>query len=297
MPQTSIIIPSHNEGDFLVQTVRDVLDASSDHDVELIVVDDCSDDDSGADAARVFCDDGRVCVVLSSKRLGAVGARVAGVDRAAGDFLVFVDAHTRPTSGWLSGLLRTLEIKSDAGIVTGTLLPLDGDARGLGNVITGPDLSVDFCSARPTSNPYPVMIAPLGCLAMKRSTYSAIGGLDTGLRPPWSNEDIDLSIRCWMEGYTVYVVPTVEVRTLFHETFPYPGVTATVALFNRLRIAIKYFDWPDVEKVFTAHKDYPELPRAVALLLGSDTYNRRIELQGRCSRNGSWLLDRFGVSL
>ncbi len=83
----SVIIPVHNGAAFLSQTMRSVLHQSRAPD-EVIIVDDGSDDDS-AQIAEGF---GSQVTVIRGRYGGAAAARVAGVARATGDALMFMDA-------------------------------------------------------------------------------------------------------------------------------------------------------------------------------------------------------------
>ena len=294
--KVTVVIPSHNEGDLLLETLSQVVEHSPE--AEVVVVDDHSDDGSGDDARKEHRANSLVTVLQPRKRLGAVGARNHGVGRATGDYLVFIDAHTELTDDWLPNLLAPLK-REQVGVTTPAILPLfeEDPPRILGARIADARLEWDYPAPRPTSNPYPVMIAPLGGFAVEAETFKGLGGFDAGLAPPWSNEDTDMSFRYWTEGYTVMAVPTVEVRTLYRDAFPYAGVTEAVRVYNTLRIALKYLARRDVEKVFAAHQSDYDLPGALMRIIESDTYAVRQDIAERCDRAGSWLLARFGVSL
>ena len=49
---------------------------------------------------RVTWPDGIVKLVHTPKRLGLIGARLAGAEAATGEVLVFLDAHCETTDGW-----------------------------------------------------------------------------------------------------------------------------------------------------------------------------------------------------
>ena len=295
--KATVVIPSHNEGDMLPWTVGQVAEHSPD--AEVIVVDDHSDDGSGDDTRQEYRANSRVTVLQPSKRLGAVGARNHGAGHATGDYLVFIDAHTGLTQDWLPKLLAPFKSRQAVGVTTPALIPLheqDTTLRVHGARIENARMEWEYPAPRPTSNPYPVMIAPLGGFAVHAETFKSLGCFDSGLAPPWSYEDTDMSFRYWTEGFTILVVPTVEVQTLYRDAFPYFGVSEAVRLYNTLRIALKYLASRDVEKVFAAHQADYDLPGALMRIIESDTYQVRQEIAERCSRAESWLLDRFGVS-
>ena len=101
-PQISVIVPVYNVGNLVRTCVGSIL--SQDFaGFELILVDDGSTDDSGCICDEFTSRDSRVSVI-HKKNGNSASARNAGLDRAKGDFVVFVDADDslRP------GALRTM---------------------------------------------------------------------------------------------------------------------------------------------------------------------------------------------
>jgi hypothetical protein len=92
----SVIIPAHNYAAYLPRAIKSCLDQSHRR-LETIVVDDGSTDDT-KDIVHTFGD--RV-VYLFQKNSGVSSARNAGLDRAAGDFIAFLDADDYLTEGSL----------------------------------------------------------------------------------------------------------------------------------------------------------------------------------------------------
>ena len=87
-PRVSVIIPCFNHGRFLRQAARSVLSQTL-ADIELIIVDDGSTDETAAVIAQL--DDPRVRVRVTGNR-GVSAARNAGLDMARGEFVAFLDA-------------------------------------------------------------------------------------------------------------------------------------------------------------------------------------------------------------
>ena len=87
----SVVIPAHNEADYLPYSLRSVLIAMQQIEpaCELIVVDDASTDET----SRIAAESGAKVVTVDLRQIGAV--RNAGARAATGDLLVFLDADTR----------------------------------------------------------------------------------------------------------------------------------------------------------------------------------------------------------
>lgn len=86
----SVIIPVYNVAGYLPQCVDSVL--GQDHrDLEVILIDDGSTDDSGAICDRYAAEDDRVKVIHQTNA-GAAAAKNAGLRIATGEFLSFVDS-------------------------------------------------------------------------------------------------------------------------------------------------------------------------------------------------------------
>ncbi|MFG2678994.1 CDP-glycerol glycerophosphotransferase family protein [Streptomyces sp. NPDC048392] len=90
MPRFSVIVPAYQVQAYLHACLESVL-AQSYPDLEVIVVDDCSPDACGAIADEFAALDPRVRVVRLPRNEGLGPARNAGMERAGGDYLVFLD--------------------------------------------------------------------------------------------------------------------------------------------------------------------------------------------------------------
>jgi glycosyltransferase involved in cell wall biosynthesis len=84
----SILIPCHNAGAWLAQTLESALAQTWPH-TEIVLVDDGSDDNSREIAARF---EARGVTVVAQGNLGASAARNAAISESRGDWLQFLDA-------------------------------------------------------------------------------------------------------------------------------------------------------------------------------------------------------------
>jgi glycosyltransferase involved in cell wall biosynthesis len=87
----SIIIPVFNRANFLNKTVSSVL-AQTYHDIEVIMVDDCSMDDSFKVMKELQAHDQRIACFRHGKNAGAQSARNTGIKNARGQWIAFQDS-------------------------------------------------------------------------------------------------------------------------------------------------------------------------------------------------------------
>lgn len=89
-PLVSILIPAYNAAPFLSRSVASALSQTYEN-IEVVIVDDGSTDDTGAIADALAAQDSRVRVVHQENR-GLAEARRSGIKAATADFLVHLDA-------------------------------------------------------------------------------------------------------------------------------------------------------------------------------------------------------------
>ncbi|MFD6726583.1 glycosyltransferase family 2 protein, partial [Streptomyces sp. NPDC060131] len=103
MPRFSVIVPAYQVQAYLHACLESVL-AQSYPDFEVIVVDDGSPDACGAIADEFAALDPRVRVIGLPRNEGLGPARNAGMERAGGDYLVFLDGDDTLTPHALRGI-------------------------------------------------------------------------------------------------------------------------------------------------------------------------------------------------
>ena len=86
----SIIMPSYNTGRFIGETIESVL-AQSYSDWELIIVDDCSKDNTD-DVVSQYLADERICYIKNETNSGAAISRNRALREAKGKWIAFLDS-------------------------------------------------------------------------------------------------------------------------------------------------------------------------------------------------------------
>lgn len=96
----SVVIPVYNRAHLIKRAIRSVLSQQCDEPIEVLVVDDHSDDGTAEVVSSI--QDERVQWISLPQRSGACAARNAGIDRARGDWIAFQDSDDE----WMPGKLQ-----------------------------------------------------------------------------------------------------------------------------------------------------------------------------------------------
>ena len=92
--RVSVVMPAYNAAETIEAAMRSVLDQHH-ADVELIVVDDCSRDDTWWRVQEIAATDPRVRALRQDRNFGVAAARNAGIDAATGRYIAFLDSDDR----------------------------------------------------------------------------------------------------------------------------------------------------------------------------------------------------------
>lgn len=111
-PAISVLMTVYNRADFLAEAIESVL-AQTWTDFELVIVDDCSPDDSVAVATR-YTNDPRVRVVRNTSNLGDYGNRNLAASLARGEFMKYHDSDDIMYAHCLESMIVPLQAEPDA---------------------------------------------------------------------------------------------------------------------------------------------------------------------------------------
>ena len=113
MPIVSVIIPTYNAKELLAEAIGSVLSQTL-ADLEVVVIDDGSTD--GTDEAVNAIDDPRIRFFHKDNG-GVSSARNAGLDKATGQFIAFLDSDDLYTPEYLETMVSAMENNPDYGVV------------------------------------------------------------------------------------------------------------------------------------------------------------------------------------
>jgi len=191
----SVVIPAYNREAYIGEAVESVL-AQDHRPIEIIVVDDGSDD-ATADVAARF--DGVRCVWREHG--GAAAARNTGVEQAQGDLLAFLDSDDRWHPDKLERQLAARSRQPDTEIVLGHV-----------EHFLSPDLSPHerarlVCPDRPGPG------FCVGAMVVSTAVFLDIGPFDETLRV---GEFIDWYARAEEAGLTTLMLDEVVLQRRIH---------------------------------------------------------------------------------
>jgi len=107
MTQVSVIIPPYNTALLIERTIRSVLEQNGDFELEILVVDDCSTDNTLAIVAGIA--DSRIQIFRQEQNQGPAAARNRGLFEAKGQYCAFLDGDDYWAPGFLSETVNFLE--------------------------------------------------------------------------------------------------------------------------------------------------------------------------------------------
>lgn len=217
MPRVSALIVSYNTRDLTLDAVRSAL---SEPDVEVVVVDNASEDGSADAIASTFP---ALTLVRSPANLGFAGGVNLAARRATGEAFLLLNPDARLKPGALVMLLTRLEEHSRAAAVGAALVYPDGrpqesafELPGLAQVALDlfpvPRLAGSRLNGRYPSRSTPFRIGhPLGaCFLLRRAAWEDVGPLDEGYfmyveEVDWCRRAADRGWEIWHEPRAVAV--------------------------------------------------------------------------------------------
>ncbi|XP_006895250.1 PREDICTED: putative polypeptide N-acetylgalactosaminyltransferase-like protein 5 [Elephantulus edwardii] len=298
LPTASVIICFHNEEFYaLFRTILSVINLTPHHLLEeIILVDDKSDFDDLKENLYYQLDDYRekVKLVRTNIRQGLIRARMIGASRATGDVLVFLDSHCEVNRMWLEPLL--LAISKNSKMVVCPLIDVIDDltlqykpsplVRGIFNwdLQFKWDNVYSYEMEGPEGLTGPIRSPAMagGIFAIHKHYFNSIGQFDKGMEL-WGGENVELSLRIWMCGGQLFILPCSRVGHLT-KGYLYRDWRLTKALlYNNLRLTYVWLD-DYKEQVFVNN---PGLKFA-----NYGNISERIELRKRLGcKSFQWYLD------
>lgn len=246
----SIVILNYKSQGHLRQGLRYLKTSSFPFELEVIVVDNGSGDNSAAVTAKEY--PSAVYIGLPKNRGYSTGNNV-GLRQATGDYIMILNPDTSIVPGAIEELIKYLDEHSRVGIVAPKLINPDGSTQlsgalfqsfwiplwrrsWLGNM-PGPkqQLKRFFIQDWDRTTSRAVGWALGACFMIRRSAMNEIGYFDESFFLYF--EDVDYCRRMWTKNWEVHYVASAEIIHYLSRTSAVnPGVSGILSYATRIHI-------------------------------------------------------------
>ena len=218
-PTVSIIIPVYGQIEYTLNCLKSLANLPSNTSFEVIVVDDCSPDDT---LQKLQAAEG-IRILSNEHNLGFIRSCNKGAEVARGEFIVFLNNDTVVLEGWLDTLIATFSNFPRVGLVGSKLLYGDGRLQEAGVILWKDGTGMNFGRLEDPHQPEFNYVREVdycsgAAIALKRDLFTQIGGFDERYLPAYY-EDADLAFAVRQAGYRVLYQPAAQ---LIH----YEGITS-----------------------------------------------------------------------
>ncbi len=255
----SVIIPTYNRSEMVCRCVQSVLDTGFPG-LEVIVVDDCSPDDTGDCIRARFSGDTRVKYTRNERNKQLGGSRNVGASIATGEYLLFLDDDNLVRHDLVQNLVSDLDENPELHFIAPMAINVGGTKDG--KIWTlGSDF--DRWSSRPKDNlpniplnklptdivRFPTSYSP-NAFAVRKADHVAVGGFCEDLPFYYDDADYAWRIRERTKGKSWILSTAVTMHQNFLAkddclALRELGINTTRRAFllarNRLRFARRHF--------------------------------------------------------
>lgn len=253
-PTVSIVLPCYNGAGFLAQSINSVI-AQTYIDWELIIVNDCSTDNSLAIMQDFAAKDERIHIINNEHNLKLPGALNRGFQEAKGKYLTWTSHDNRMAPTMLEEFVSYLDDNPDKGLVTACYAAF--------SLTTGEQLYE-------VHHPDPQLNLPLFncvCYAFmyRREVLETVGGYDEGL---FLVEDYDYWVRIWLQYHIGKVYKVLYYTGVGEETLTLSRKKDIAQKLAEMRL--RYFDAFD-----RALTDHPDMQRRLYTSIADNLHGSR----------------------
>lgn len=245
-PRVSVIVVTYNNLD-LTKVCLDSLDRYSEYtNLELIVVDNASADDTPAYLRAWAAAGGNRHIILNADNRGFAAANNQGLAAATGEYLVMLNNDTHVTPGWVATLVGHLQRTPTLGMLGPVTNNIGNEAR---IDIRYTDMEQMLQVAGDYTAHHAGLLTPLHtaaffCVAMPRHVYEKVGNLDEAFGIGMFEDD-DYCRRVQKAGWEIACADDVFVHHHLSASFNQIKQEKRLAMFeqNKAIYEAKWGPW------------------------------------------------------
>lgn len=213
----SIAIVSWNASAFLGPCLQSILQDGYNSNIEIIIVDNASEDGSPDLAERDFPG---VAVIRNARNVGFAKATNQAIRLSRGRYVLLLNPDTLLSPSAIPMMVRFLDqhpkaaavgplILNSKGEITESYAPFPGLSVALRGVRIITTASYNCVLDSAPSEPKTVDWICGACMMIRREALDQVGLLDEGFFMYW--EETDLCWRLWKQGWEVYYLPQAQI--------------------------------------------------------------------------------------
>lgn len=253
MIDLSIIIVNYNVKEFLKNLLHSIQKAAQNLSIEIIVVDNASDDGSVEMIKEKFPD---VILIANEKNLGFGRANNIGLKKARGKYFLLINPDTLVAEDTFIKLIEFFETHPEAGMAGCKILNPDGTLQlacrrsfpgpwtsftkvtGLSNLFPKSKLFARYNLTYLDENQtYEVDAISGSFMMLRKEVYEKVGGFDEQFF--MYGEDLDLCYRIQKAGYKIFYVHTTQIIHYKGESTKRSSLDETRVFYNAMHLFVK----------------------------------------------------------